>query len=74
VAETLYAESLEKMKNTISFTKVMAMNLFGRLLLKNKKREQEGVQMLKLSEDIAKRLPFWYDKIDYIYIPEFDLE
>ncbi|CDW84277.1 UNKNOWN [Stylonychia lemnae] len=73
-AEMLYGQALEKMQGDISFTKVMGMNLYGRLLIKNKKREQEATKYLSLSERIGTRLPYWYDRIEYLYIPEFDLD
>ncbi len=52
----------------------MGMNLYGRLLLKNKDRQAEAVRLLKLSEDIGGKLPYWYDKIEALYIPDFDLD
>jgi hypothetical protein len=39
MAEGLYGQALEKMKDQVSYTRVMGMNLYGRLIMKNKLRE-----------------------------------
>ena len=39
MAEGLYSEALEKLKGQVSYTKVMGMNLYGRLIMKNRMRE-----------------------------------
>ena len=63
------------MKNEINYTKVMGMNCLGRLILRHHpKRENEALSLLKLSEDVAAQLPYWYDSLEYIYVPEFDLD
>lgn len=49
-AEGLYGQALEKMKDQTTYTKVMGMNLYGRLLMKNRMREQEATKILKASE------------------------
>ena len=49
-AEGLYGQALEKMKDQNSYTKVMGMNLYGRLLMKNRMRELEAAKILKASE------------------------
>ena len=49
-AEGLYNEALEKIGNENSYTRVMGLNLLGRLLLKNPKREAEATKLLKNSE------------------------
>ena len=73
-AEGLYSEALQKLKDEDSFTKVMGLNLYGRLILKHhEQREKEATQYLKTSEEMAKRMPHWYDKLQYIYLPDFDL-
>lgn len=74
MAEGLYGQALEKMKDQNSYTKVMGMNLYGRLLMKNRMREQEATKWLKASEQLGAQLPFWYDKIEHLYLPEFDLD
>lgn len=38
IAEGLYGQALEKLQSDISYTKVMGMNLYGRMLLKHKNR------------------------------------
>jgi hypothetical protein len=53
MAEGLYSQALDKLKNQNSYTKVMGMNLLGRLLLKNRMREQEATKILKLSEKLG---------------------
>jgi hypothetical protein len=51
MAEGLYSEALDKMKDTDNYTKAMGLNLFGRLILKNHpKRENEATKLLKASE------------------------
>lgn len=52
----------------------MGMNFYGRMLLKNPMRESEATKLLKASENLASQLPYWYDKIEQIYLPDFDLE
>jgi hypothetical protein len=74
MAEGLYSDALARMMDSNTYTKVMGLNLMGRLLMKNPKRESEATKLLKQSEELAAKLPFWYDKIDYIYIPEFELD
>ena len=32
------------------------------------------MQFLKMSEEVGAKLPFWYDKIEYLHMPPFDLE
>ena len=75
MAEGLYGQALEKMEDQQpSYTKVMGMNLYGRLIMKNRMREQEAARILKASEQLGQALPFWYDKIEHLYLPEFDLD
>ena len=52
----------------------MALNFYGRMLLTNPKRQAEAKEYLKQSETLAKNLPRWYDKMDNIYMPGFDLD
>jgi hypothetical protein len=52
----------------------MGYNFLGRLLMKQPKREGEAAKYLKMSEQLAALMPFWYDKIEHLYIPEFDLD
>ena len=72
-AEGLYREALEKLDDD-SYTKSMGYNFYGRLLLKQPKRETEATKLLKISEDLASKLPYWYDKIEHLYLPDFDLD
>lgn len=73
-AEGLYREALEKLKNVDSYTKVMGLNFYGRMLLKMQKRENEATQMLKTSEQLATKFPYWYERLEHIYIPDFELD
>ena len=79
IAEGLYRQVLDKLEydsssTSINYNLVMALNFYGRMLLTNPKREQEAKEYLKQSETLAKHLPRWYDKMDNIYMPDFDLE
>ena len=79
LAEELFRKVLTKLEEdksseSISFNVVMALNFYGRLLVGNPKREREAGEYLKQSELMAMRIPFWYDKIDSIYLPEFNLD
>lgn len=75
MAEGLYGQALEKLKDQqLSYTKIMGMNLYGRLIIKNRMREQEASRILKQSEQLAAQLPYWHDKIEHLYLPEFDLD
>jgi hypothetical protein len=53
---------------------MMALNFYGRLLLQNPQRQSEAHNYLKQSELLAQQIPYWYDKIDNIYMPGFDLD
>ena len=52
----------------------MALNFYGRMLMANPKRAREAQDYIKQSEQIAQDMPFWYDKLDNIYLPKFDLD
>mmetsp|Transcript_28863 Transcript_28863/g.27758 ORF Transcript_28863/g.27758 Transcript_28863/m.27758 type:complete len:100 (+) Transcript_28863:1065-1364(+) len=74
-AEGLYRQALDKMREETSYNKAMGLNLYGRLILKHhEKREQEATKFLKASEEMMRQLPYWYDKMSYIFLPEFDLD
>ena len=79
MAEGLYRQVLDKLdhdKKTakLSYNLVMALNFYGRMLMGNPKRHSEAQEYIKQSEQIAKEMPFWYDKLDNIYMPKFDLD
>jgi len=38
------------------------------------KRKGQATELLKESEEMAKRLPHWWDKLEGIYVPQFDLD
>lgn len=50
----------------------MALNMYGRMLLKHPKRKEQGMVYIQQSEDLVSRLPYWYDKIDSIYLLDQD--
>ena len=79
MAEGLYRQVLDKLdhdKSTqaVSYNLVMALNFYGRMLLFNPKRESEAKSYLTQAETLAKTLPYWYDKLDNIYLVDFDLD
>jgi len=79
MAEGIYRQVLDRMNfdkssASISYNLVMALNFYGRMLLANEKRKSEAEDYIKQSEIIAQRMPYWYDKIDNIYLSSFDLD
>ena len=79
IAEGLYRQVLDKLghdkqASALNYNLVMALNFYGRMLMSNEKRHSEAQDYLKQSEQIAKDMPYWYDKMDNIYLPQFDLE
>lgn len=79
MAEGLYREVLDKLDHdtsnqAVSYNLVMALNFYGRMLLFNPKRKREAQEYLTQAEEIAKMMPYWYDKLDSIYMPEFELD
>ena len=64
----------DKTSASINYNLVMALNFYGRMLLQNPKRESEAKEYLKQSETLAESMPRWYDKMDNIYMPKFDLD
>lgn len=57
----------------LSYSLVMAKNLYGKLLLRDKARLKEATMLLKDSEELASALPHWWDDLDHICQEEFDL-
>lgn len=79
MAEGLYRQVLEKLNyekhnSVTSYNLVMALNFYGRMLLSIDRRQAEAQTYLKQSEQIAKDLPYWYDRLDNLYMPKFDLD
>ena len=79
MAEGLYRQVLDKLDHdkkqaALSYNLVMALNFYGRMLVSNPDRAREAQDYIKQSEQIAEKMPFWYDKIDNIYLPKFDLD
>ena len=58
-----------------SYTLVMALNFYGRMLLEsNELRKSEAEQYIRHSEEISDLLPPWFDKLDNMYVPPFELD
>jgi hypothetical protein len=80
MAEGLYRQVLDKLNHdkqsaALSYNLVMALNFYGRMLIgHNPKRHKEAQEYLKQSEQIASAMPYWYDKLDNIYVMPFDLD
>jgi hypothetical protein len=69
-------DKLEHEKKTMqpSYNLIMALNFYARMLMQtNVKRESEAKDYLKQAEKLSEILPHWYDKIDNIFLGEFDL-
>ncbi len=64
--ETL-TETISKMRDRADYTNVFGLNMTGRYLLKNKETKKEATAMLKRSESLASKLPYWYDKLPNLY-------
>lgn len=69
LAEGLFRSNLEQLKDD-SYTKMMGLNLYGQMLLKLDRRGSEATKYLKESEEISRTIPFWWDKIDSVMLPE----
>ena len=79
MAEGLYRQVLDKLNHdkesaALSYNLVMALNFYGRMLMANPKRHREAQDYIKQSEQIAEKMPYWYDKIDNLYVTPFDLD
>ncbi len=64
----------DKPGSALNYNLCMALNFYGRMLMANPKRHSEAQGYIKQSEQIAEAMPFWYDKMDNIYLPNFDLD
>ncbi len=53
---------------------MMSMNLMGRLLIRQKGRESEGVKYLKASESMRSSIPYWWATLESIYVHPFVLK
>jgi hypothetical protein len=56
----------------MNYNIVFAMNMYGRLLLRNQKREKEANELLEESEKLAGKMPFWYNRMCKIHYFDFD--
>lgn len=48
--------------------------MYGRLLLRQEKREKEGNDLIEKSEKIATSLPHWYNRLCKLKILDFDFQ
>ena len=79
MAEGLYRQVLDKLGHdkkdaVLNYNLVMALNFYGRMLLTFNSRQKEAQDYITQSEKIAAAMPFWYDKMDNLYLPSFDLD
>lgn len=80
MAEGLYRQVLDKLehdKQTMqpSYNLVMALNFYARMLMQtNEKRVPEAKEYLAQAEKLSEIMPHWYDKIDNVFLGEFDLD
>jgi hypothetical protein len=58
----------------MNYNLVFAMNMYGRLLLRQDKREKEGNEMIEKSEKLALSIPFWYNQLSKIRVLDFDFD
>jgi hypothetical protein len=72
-ADKIFKDVFKKMQNDVSYTKAMGFNMYGRMLLKHPKLNKKGLEYLQKSEKMLSVLPYWYDKIDSIYMYNFVL-
>lgn len=72
-AEGLYRDAIAKMdkESSFNYSMVMAKSMYGRLLMRDPKREKEAIDHLKQSESLANKIPFWWNHLDHIYIQDF---
>jgi hypothetical protein len=64
----------EQSTKAVSYNLVMALNFYGRLLISDKSRQKDASQYFKQSEILAEMMPFWYDRIDSLYLTDFKLD
>ena len=55
----------------MTYTLMMAKNLLGRLLLKDKSRHPDAYQHIEHSEKLAKILPYWWGDMDHLYVQQW---
>ena len=74
MAEGIYRQAIEDSRNEKTFNRVYRLKLFANLLMKNRMRESEAKIFLNDAEQLEHQLKPWHEKIDLIYIPDFDLQ
>ena len=53
--------------------KMMTLSLYGEILLRNEKTKKEGRRLLRISEEMGKVVPFWWQTKEHLFLPEFNL-
>ena len=54
MADNLFQSALSSMKSDLSHSKILGLNMYGRMLIKNQETKQKGFELVKISEDMAK--------------------
>ena len=74
-AEYIYLEAIHKLEREENrcFSLVMAKNLYARMLLRDKQRQEEAYMHLQQADSLARNLPFWWDSLEHVIISDFDI-
>ena len=75
-AEYIYQEAIRKLEaeGNRCFSLVMAKHLYGRLLIRDKSRQDLARTHLQQSEGLAAQLPFWWEKLDHVVLSGWELD
>ncbi|EGR33488.1 hypothetical protein IMG5_051660 [Ichthyophthirius multifiliis] len=73
-AEQLFKKTLEIIGDNDNYNKVLCLQIYGNMLLKNLAREHEGQQLIAKAHELSQQLPFWFNKINHICIPKIELQ
>jgi hypothetical protein len=52
---------------------MLVCHYYGKLLLNLPQRKSEATRFLKLGEEMSKQVPFWYDKMEMVIMPEIQI-
>jgi hypothetical protein len=52
----------------------MALNIYASIIMLEPSRRKEALSYFKQSETLSQRIPYWYDSIESIYLPDFQLD
>ena len=72
IAEGLFKEAEKQLRGKSNYDRVMCLNMYGRMIMRNPKREREAASMLKQSENLAEKLPYWYFRLSNLLLFDFD--